>query len=137
MTTFFCPSCWAEIGEREDPCPRCGCQVAERLDGASYTERLIAALSHPEPETPLRAATILGMRRDHDAVFHLVRTAESTKDPYLAMACLEALARIGGRAAWEAVRTRCQDPRVLVSRRAQELLAGFGGGGADASDEAE
>jgi HEAT repeat protein len=110
--------------------------VAERLEGASYTERLIAALSHPEPETPLRAATILGMRRDRAAVPHLIRKAENTPDIYLAMACLEALARIGGPAAREGVRARCGDPRVLVSRRAQELLGGFGNDEAQDSDEA-
>lgn len=137
MTTFFCPSCWAEIREDEDPCPHCGSQVAERLAHASYTERLIASLDHPEPETPLRAATILGMRRDRAAVPHLIRKAESTPDVYLAIGCLEALARIGGRMAREGVRARCQDPRVLVSRRAQELLAGFGDGEAHDSDEGE
>ena len=137
MTTFFCPSCWAEIREEQDPCPHCGSHVAEWLARASYTERLIASLDHPEPETPLRAATILGMRKDHAAVPQLIRKAESTPDVYLAMACLEALARIGGRMAKEGVRARCQDSRVLVSRRAQELLAGFDEGGAHDSDEAK
>ncbi len=123
MTTFFCPSCWTVLRPDEDPCPSCGCGVEERLRTQSYTRGLIRALSHPEPQTPLRAAHILGMRRDGSAVLPLRRKAGETEDLYLALACLEALARIGGLEALEAVREFCDDERFLLAQRARELAA--------------
>ncbi len=126
MTTFFCPSCWEPLGEDQDPCPHCGCRVAEHLLAKSYTERLIEALNHPEPETPVRAAYILGARRDREAVPFLVAKAGDTRDVYLAMTCLDALARIGGQSAMNGIRRFCTDPRVMVSQRARDLLVGLG-----------
>jgi len=126
MTTFFCPSCWQTLEEDQDPCPHCGCKVSEYLQAKSYTQRLIEALNHPEPETPVRAAYILGAKRDREAVPFLVEKAESTKDVYLAMTCLDALARIGGQDAVNGIRLFCTDPRVMVSQRANDLLASPG-----------
>ena len=126
MTTFFCPSCWETLGEHQDPCPHCGCRIAEYLLTKSYTQRLIEALNHPEPETPVRAAYILGARGDEEAVPFLVAKAGSTEDVYLAMTCLDALARIGGREAVEGIRRFCADPRVMVSQRVKDLLVGLG-----------
>lgn len=121
MTTFFCPSCWQVVGEDQAKCPACGCDIAAHLASKSYTQRLVEALSHPEPETPVRAAYILGLRGDREAVPALLALAEKTSDVYLAMTCLEALARIGGSEALDGIRTFCGDRRILVARRAQEL----------------
>lgn len=126
MTMFFCPSCWETLEEDQDPCLHCGCKVSDYLQAKSYTQRLIEALNHPEPETPVRAAYILGVRRDREAMPFLVAKAESTKDVYLAMTCLDALARIGGQDAVKGISRFCTDPRVMVSRRANDLLAGLG-----------
>jgi len=131
MTTFFCPSCWQTLEEDQDPCPHCGCKVSEYLQAKSYTQRLIEALNHPEPETPVRAAYILGVRRDREAMPFLVAKAENTKDVYLAMTCLDALARIGGQDAVKGIRRFCTDPRAMVSQRAYDLLASPGAGAID------
>jgi HEAT repeat protein len=122
MTTFFCPRCWVTLAEERPKCPACGCDVAAYLAGKTYTQRLIEALSHPEPETPVRVAYILGLRGDREAVPALVATASRTPDVYLAMACLDALARIGGREAEDGIRSFLGDRRILVAGRAQELL---------------
>ena len=133
MTTFFCPSCWETLGEDEDPCPHCGCAVVDYLQAKSYTESLIEALNHPEPDTPSRAAYILGAKRDREAVPFLLARAESTKDVYLVMTCLDALAQIGGQDAVNGIRLFCTDPRVMVSQRAKDLLAGHGDDAIDSS----
>ena len=122
MTTFFCPSCWAEIREEQDPCPFCGCAISALLEGKTYTDRLIDALNHPESTTPVRAAHILGMRRDGEAVPFLTRKAIDTHDVFLALACVEALGKIGGDAAKKVLRELTHDARKIVAQKAREML---------------
>ena len=135
MTTFFCPSCWRVVAEDQPRCPACGCDIAAHLAGRTFTQRLVEALRHPEPETPVRAAYILGLRGAREAVPELLATASGTSDVYLAMACLDALARIGGTQARQGIRSLCADPRVRVANRAKELLASGPGGPIDALRE--
>ena len=62
MVTRFCTRCWASNREDESVCVHCGAQLARPEDnGLPYTEKLLAALRHPEPETRERAATLLGV----------------------------------------------------------------------------
>ena len=124
MTTFFCPSCWAGINEEQDPCPHCGCGISAYLEGKTYNDRLIDALNHPEPTTPVRAAYILGMRRDEAAVPFMARKASGTSDVYLALACVEALGKIGSAAAREALCRLSHDSRDIVAQKAREMLRG-------------
>ncbi len=95
MITFYCPACWAEIAEGERVCPACGA-VREVLEQRSYTQKLIAALSHPEPQTPIRAAWLLGKFGAAEAVEPLLALVRYPPDPYIQAAAVEALGRIGG-----------------------------------------
>jgi len=122
MTTFFCPSCWAEVPEEEDLCRVCGCRISAYLEGKSYSERLIKALEHPEPTTPVRAAYILGMRKEPQAVPALAWKANATSDVFLALACVEALARIGTSEALEQLGMLSKDSRALVAQKAREMM---------------
>jgi len=95
--------------------------IGEFLARTSYVERLIRALDHPEPETPLPAA-ILGRRRQREAIPALIAKAEETSDPYLAAACVEALSRIGGEEARAAVKGFAEDRRFIVRAAARKGL---------------
>ena len=55
-------------------CPFCRCDLAATAT-RDYPEKLIGALHHPEPETRLRAAEILGEKGYHPAVGPLLARA--------------------------------------------------------------
>ncbi len=69
-----------------------GWQVGGRSD---YVDQLIAALGHPELQTPRRVAWILGELATPRAVDPLLRVLATTEDPYLQAAAAEALGKIG------------------------------------------
>jgi HEAT repeat protein len=95
--TFYCPICWSEISKDDRTCEHCGADLTE-ADASPMVEKLCSALSHPEPETAVRAAWILGERRDKGALPELVRVIETTSDGFLAEAAAEALGKMDERA---------------------------------------
>ena len=62
MTIYYCPLCHAENRLGDANCRRCGAELD--TGGADYVSKLISALDRPEPETPVRAAWILGEPRE-------------------------------------------------------------------------
>jgi len=72
MTIFYCPNCWGEVSEQATTCPHCYEKISERISQADYIDKLIAALRHKEATTPVRAAWILGERREKKAVPALI-----------------------------------------------------------------
>jgi len=61
----------------------------------SFEAKLIRALHHPEPTTPVRAAMILGELGSQKAVEPLIELADSNTDPYAQEAAAVALGHIG------------------------------------------
>lgn len=79
MVTRFCTRCWARNREDERICACCGAPlIGPETNSVPYTEKLVAALRHPEPETRERAATLLG-------------TIGEPGDPRIVRALLQAL----------------------------------------------
>jgi HEAT repeat protein len=95
MITFFCPSCWSQVDQAVTFCPHCGVDIQNALDQRDYIAKLIAALTHPEASTPIRAAWILGRLRASAAVGPLMTLLQGNADVYIKMAAVEALGRIG------------------------------------------
>jgi HEAT repeat protein len=93
--TYYCPRCWSDFAEDLAQCPRCGLDIRRFYESKDYFEKLILALRHPERQTPLRAAWILGQRREPRAVRALIELIERTDDVYIATAAVEALGKIG------------------------------------------
>lgn len=122
MVHFFCPSCWSEVAEGTRLCPRCGVDVDAFWKEGDYVEHLILALQHPEPQTPMRAAWILGKLREQRAVAPLARLARHTRDVYLARAAAEALARIGGTSALDHLRSLARHPARMVREAVKAAL---------------
>lgn len=92
--TFYCPNCWHEIDPKIEVCPHCGSNQ-EMLSEEEYDEKLLRALHHTEPTTPIRAAYILGERHSQKAVPFLEAVIDEQRDPYLSQACVVAIGKIG------------------------------------------
>ncbi|MGB9475740.1 MAG: HEAT repeat domain-containing protein [Candidatus Udaeobacter sp.] len=122
MTTFYCPNCWAEVPESATICPHCHTNISERISEADYTDKLIAALRHKEPMTPVRAAWILGERCEHRAVPALAKIVKKAKDAFLVESAVEALGKIGGETAAASVRAATQHSSLRVRVKAREVL---------------
>lgn len=91
--TYYCINCWHEIKRDTVICPHCGYDQ-KKATNITFTEKLIKALKHPEPETPIRAATILGKLKVKEAESELLSRLKSEKDPYIIKALVDALLMI-------------------------------------------
>jgi len=96
MMTYFCRNCWNEINERQSVCPQCGAKQSE-LDDETFVAKLIRALNHPEPQTPIRAAYILGKLRTNEAIPALLDVVHKNRDFFIVAAAIDALGEIGNR----------------------------------------
>ena len=119
---YFCPCCWADFAEDLATCPRCGVDIHAFWDAKNMVERLILALDHPEPETPIRAAWVLGERREGGAAQALAGLVRRTRDVYVAVAAVEALGEIGTPEAMGFLRTLSVYPARMVREVAREIL---------------
>jgi HEAT repeat protein len=135
MTTFYCPNCWAEIPESATICPHCHTDVLEQITQADYTDKLIAALRHKEPTTPVRVAWILGERREPKAVAALANIVNKGKDAFLVESAVEALGKIGGTAALDAVRAATQHSSLRVRVKARDVLKQLSSKNASSPDQ--
>jgi soluble P-type ATPase len=115
---FFCPQCWSDLSEDVAWCPDCGLDIPTLWGGKNYVEKLIAALSHPEPETSERAARILGHLREERAVGDLIKLVSTTPDVYVARAAVEALAEIGTLQAHKFLASVAQNHKASMVREA-------------------
>jgi HEAT repeat protein len=120
--TFYCTNCWAEVAESAVVCPRCGDDIVARQARSDYVAKLIAALRHPEPTTPVRAAWILGERRERAAVEPLCRVIRESPDQFLLERAVEALGKIGDPRAAAALDAATRHPSLRVRERAQRAL---------------
>jgi HEAT repeat protein len=135
MTTFYCPNCWAEVPESATICPHCHTEISERLSQADYADKLIAALRHKEPMTPVRAAWILGERREQKAVPALAKIVKKAKDAFLVESAVEALGKIGGGAASDAVRAATQHSSLRVRVKARDVLKQLASGNVPSTNQ--
>jgi HEAT repeat protein len=121
----YCPSCWAEIPD-VSKCPSCGADI-EALEHENYEAKLIRALRHPEPSTPIRAATILGELRAKAAVGPLIELVSSTRDPFIQEAGVTALGRIGDPRALDQLRRWSVEGALRVRLAAARALESIWG----------
>ena len=123
MVRFFCPRCWGDFAEDMSVCPSCGLRIHEFWEPLDHVEKLIVALNHPEPSTPVRAAHLLGRIGDQRAVPALIRTVETTRDVYLARASIRALGEIGSPEAIWFLRGLTAHPAKLIGEEAERALS--------------
>jgi HEAT repeat protein len=94
--TYFCAQCWKEIERNTYICPWCGADQ-EQLGTEPFVQKLIRSLNHPEPETSIRAACILGKLKANEAIPALLDTLLQNTDGYILAAVVQALGEIGDR----------------------------------------
>ena len=124
MTTFFCPSCFAEIEQALQRCPFCGVDIAQ-WRAHPYSERLIHALGHPLSDVRMISVEALGRLGESAAAMPLAQCALAYPvDVTQGIAIVNALARLRRDGSWEgAVRSLCDHPARAVARAAMELHA--------------
>jgi len=94
MLSFFCPYCWRRVSEDDSICPKCSRDI-RAADARPFVEKLRAALHHSEPQTRVRAAWILGERKEDSSVPDLMAVVIEADDAFVAEAAVEALGKIG------------------------------------------
>jgi HEAT repeat protein len=88
-------------------------------------EKLILALHHPEKETPIRAAWLLGQLKDTRAVQPLIDLVKMTDDVYIAKAAVKALGEFDTSAARQFLGTLAQHHAKMVRDEVQRILSGW------------
>jgi HEAT repeat protein len=117
----YCIHCWALIPVQAPVCPACGVPTAD-ID-ADIVDKYIIALHHPQAETRLRAAWMLGrMRavRALPALQEIVR-ARGQGDPYLLSAAVQSLGQIGDDRAMPVLRSLLDDQNAAFMARVQAI----------------
>jgi HEAT repeat protein len=105
-----------------DRCPRCGADF-RALHERDCTEKLIGALNHPDRETVMGVAGILGARDDERATPALVDALRRLwRDPYVAAAIVEALGHLSAPTARQAVHDALDHESVIVRAKAALVL---------------
>ena len=120
---YFCPGCWGDFGRDLARCPHCGLDIRAFFESKGYVEKLLLALGHPEQGTVIRAAWILGQRREAGAVDALADLAGKTPDVYIAQAAVEALGRIDTPEAFGRLRRLAGHPARMVREEVELILA--------------
>ena len=94
---LFCTECWREVLQEDAVCPSCGSDLTVFSD-LSYEEKLIKALMHFEPQTAIRAAEILAMRKSKAGAAAIANAFANRADldPIMARAFIRAIASILG-----------------------------------------
>jgi HEAT repeat protein len=126
MVRFYCPGCWNEFAEDVSPCPHCGLDIRAFWGSIDWLDKLILALRHPEPATPIRAAWLLGRSRDGRAVEPLIALVHETSDVYIARAAVRALGEIPDLRAQDFLRSLSDHPVSMIRDEAERLVQGRG-----------
>ncbi|MCX7919226.1 MAG: HEAT repeat domain-containing protein [bacterium] len=122
----YCFECWTENQYHESNCRNCGARLFS-ISEESFVDKLISALHHPEPTTPLRAAFILGQRQEKQAVKPLLELAKTCTDPYILSAVVNALGQIGDTSAIETLEQLLATSFLNVRLEIIQALRSIGG----------
>lgn len=117
---FYCPHCWAIAPAGAYNCPACGAIIEDST--ADIIDKYIAALRHPQPETRLRAAWILGRMPATRAVPALLAIV-AARDPYLLSVAVKSLGQIGDQQAVPELAALLADPNASFMARHEAILA--------------
>jgi len=105
-------------------CPHCGLDIQEFWKSKDYVGKLILSLKHPEKETPIRAAWLLGQLKDSRAVPPLIDLANKTDDVYIARTAVQALGEIDTPEARQFLGSLVHHHAKMVRDEVQQILSG-------------
>lgn len=94
---LFCTECWREVRRDDTVCHSCGNDLSV-FDDLTYDQKLMKALMHFEPQTAIRAAEILAMRKSKPGAEAIADAFvnRADLDPIMARTFLKAIAEIKG-----------------------------------------
>ena len=118
---YYCPGCWEDFPEDTAKCPACGLDIHQAWKSKDYVQKLIAALSHRQQSTPIRAAWILGKLRERRAVGPLIELVGRTNDVYIATEAVNALEEIDTPEAKAFLETLAGHPARMVREAAGHI----------------
>ncbi|MFZ0051857.1 MAG: HEAT repeat domain-containing protein [Desulfobaccales bacterium] len=121
---FYCPRCWRDFAKDVPICPHCGLDIREFWKSRDYLEKLIISLHHPERETPIRAAWLLGQLKDARAVPCLMDLVEKTDDVYIVRAAVQALGKIDTPEARQFLGTLAGHHAKMIRDEVERILSG-------------
>jgi len=87
-------------------------------------EKLIISLHHPQKETPIRAAWLLGQLKDAQAVPSLIDLVEKTDDVYIVRAAVQALGKIDTPEARQFLGTLAEHHAKMIRDEVERILSG-------------
>jgi len=122
MPLFYCLHCWRELADDVPVCPACGLEIKRSWEAKDFAEKLVAALDHPEPTTPIRAALLLGRLKDPRAVTPLMDLARTSQDVFIVQAAARALGEIKTADATDFLLTLRNHPAALVRSEVEKYL---------------
>ncbi|MBF2076233.1 MAG: HEAT repeat domain-containing protein [Synechococcales cyanobacterium C42_A2020_086] len=122
---YYCPACFAEISKEAFVCPACGVNIQQwEKEHASYAERLIHALKHPNPEARMGSIITLGNRKDVKAAIPLAECAfDHPIDVWQDMEIIRALRKLPNSPEKEtALRMLLKHPGRVIREEAEASL---------------
>jgi hypothetical protein len=119
-----CPRYWRDFNNDVPICPHCGIDIREFWKSEDYVEKLILSLGHPEKETPIRSAWLLGQLKDMRAVQPLIDLVKKTEDVYIARAAVEALGESDTPEARHFLGTLAHHQAKMLRDEARRILSG-------------
>jgi hypothetical protein len=124
MPRFYCPGCWNDFPQDLAECPVCGLEIREFWDSKDFIEKLIVSLRHPEKETPIRAAWLLGKLKDGRAVDPLIALVRANRDVYISRAAISALGEMDSPAAREFLGSLTNHSEKVIRDQVRGILTG-------------
>ena len=113
--TRFCPTCYARNRWESARCEGCGSLLVTPRD---FDAALVWALDHPDTESAMLAARLLGERKTPSAIEPLGRLSRLRDDPYRAAAAVRALGEFADQPAADALIEAARSHPSVVVRRA-------------------
>lgn len=120
MITRYCPHCWQEVAWEAARCEACGAALE---DDATFPEKLLMAIHHPEPTRACLAIELLGRLREPRAVTPLLEVLTTTRDPVMQAEAALSLGAIGEARAVPALVELLHNPKAPFMARCAAATA--------------
>lgn len=130
MTTL-CPACWRVVANDARLCSHCGADISQ-LHERDFRDKLFGALSHPNPDTVIRAAMALAARHD-SAASEAIETAmrRFPHEPHVLAGLLDALMFVADDDARRIALDALGHRSFIVRRAAAQVLEHIGRPGSE------
>ncbi len=125
MTTL-CSACWRVVSNDARACSHCGAEISH-LHERDFRDKLLAALSHPDRDTVIRAAVALAACHEAEASQAIEAAIRRfPNEPHVLTGLLNALMFVADDEARRIVREALGHRSFIVRRAAAQVLEHMG-----------